>query len=231
MQQLPRIIIAAVFFVIAALIAYPMINRSNTKSSASSAPATSASTSPKGSATATRSGGAPTPTRTPTRTPSKPPATPTKSPTPSRSATATPSVPLIATVGAVRCPSRSVTVKVRNAGATRQNYTIEQDGTPTVADQLGPGVSRTSRLTLKEDDSTKVAVVWNSRTLRSATRKANCTHAAPPPPQTLPHTGPNAAATFARVATAVGALITGVIILWYGGLWPRRREQVLRAKR
>ncbi|HEY7484308.1 MAG TPA: hypothetical protein VH912_07565 [Streptosporangiaceae bacterium] len=224
MQQLPRIIIAAVFFVIAALIAYPMINRSNTKSQASSAP-TSASPSVTATATATKSGTAPTktPTKTPTATATK---TTTKTPTP----TATPAVPLTASIGGVQCPARSVTVKVNNVSNTKQNYTIEQDGSPVVSDQLGSGSSRTSKLSLKEDDSTKVAVVWNDRTLKSTTRTANCTHAAPPP-ENLPHTGPSTAVTFARVATAVGALITGAIILWYGGLWPRRREQVLRAKR
>jgi hypothetical protein len=121
-----------------------------------------------------------------------------------------------------------VTVRVANRSNQAQDYSIEQDGTATVADRLNPGASRTSRLTLREDRRTTVAVVWNDRTLRSATRRANCSTPEPaPPPQNLPRTGPDAA-MFAKVATGVAAMITGVIIFWYGGIWPRRRDRILR---
>jgi hypothetical protein len=65
-------------------------------------------------------------------------------------------------------------------------------------------------------------------------RTANCTHSAapaPPPRQNLPHTGPNSAAVVAKVATGVAAMITGLVIFWYGGIWPRRRDQVLPVKK
>ncbi|HEX6473079.1 MAG TPA: hypothetical protein VF069_28575 [Streptosporangiaceae bacterium] len=135
----------------------------------------------------------------------------------------------------MRCPARTVTVEVKNVGRQAVDYTIEQDGTPTVADRIGPGTTRTSRLTLKEDDSTKLAVMWTNRTVKSARRKANCRHAAathaPAPRHTLPHTGPDSASVVAKVATGVASMITGVVIFWYGGIWPRRRNELLRVKR
>jgi hypothetical protein len=124
-----------------------------------------------------------------------------------------------------------VTIDVKNVSRVQVDYTIEQDGTPTVADRIGPGTNRTSRLTLKEDDSTNLSVVWTGRTLKSAKRKANCTHPAtsaapaPAPRRSLPHTGPDSASVVAKVATGVAAMITGLIIFWYGGIWPRRRDQ------
>jgi hypothetical protein len=127
-----------------------------------------------------------------------------------------------------------VTVQVKNESRQAADYSIEQDGTATVADRIGPDTTRTSRLILKEDDNTTIAVVWTNKTVKSAKRKANCTHrasAAPAPPRNLPHTGANSAAVVAKVATGVAAMITGLIVFWYGGLWPRRREQVLRVKR
>jgi hypothetical protein len=189
--------------------------------------------------TPTRITATPTPTRitatpTPTRTTPRP--TPTPTPTPTRSGTTSPApaVPLTASIGAVRCPARSVTVKVTNVGRVAVDYSIEQDTTPTVADRIGPGASRTSRLALKEDENTTVAVVWTNRTLESARRKANCNHPAAPAPaprRSLPHTGPDSASVVAKVATGVAAMITGLIIFWYGGIWPRRREQVLHVKK
>jgi hypothetical protein len=249
-MQASRIVIAAVFFVIGALIAIPALTRGDTSSRASSSPATSASTTPTG--TPSRSGAAagqpsatptrtarprPTPTKTastpvptPTRTTRTPTATPTQTPTASASA-----VPLTVSIGRVQCPSRSVTVKVVNAGAQAADYTIRQDGTPTVADRVERGQSRTTKITLKENQSTKVAVVWNDRTIESTTRKANCTTPTPretetPPGANLPRTGPASSATYAKVATGVAAMITGVIVFWYGGIWPRRREQIIRGK-
>jgi hypothetical protein len=118
-------------------------------------------------------------------------------------------------------------------GNAAVDYSIEQDGTPTVADRIGPGTTRTSRLSLREDDSTTVAVVWTNRTLESARRKANCTHPgrSSAPPRSLPHTGPDSASVVAKTATGVASMITGVVIFWYGGIWPRRRDEALRSLR
>lgn len=247
-MQWSRFVIAAVFFVLGAGIAIPALLRSNdTPSQASSSPSTSAPASsaprtPSGTLSPAHNGApspaTPTPTRTaPRRTPTPTP-TPTRTtprPTPSRTVTSSPApaIPLTVTIGAVRCPARSVTVRVRNLSRQAVDYSIEQDGTPTVADRIGPSTTRTSRLTLKEDDNTTLAVVWNNRTLRSAKRTANCNHPAPAPAprRSLPHTGPDSASVVAKVATGVAAMITGVVIFWYGGIWPRRREQVLRAKK
>jgi hypothetical protein len=127
-----------------------------------------------------------------------------------------------------------VTVRVSNVGSQAVDYSIEQDGTPTVADRIAAGTTRTSRLALKEDDNTTVAVVWTNRTLESAKRKANCNHPAAPAPaprRSLPHTGPDSASVVAKVATGTAAMITGLVIFWYGGIWPRRRDQVLRVKK
>src|SRR5918999_2380873 len=189
----------------------------------------------------------PTPTATPTRTTTRPTASasPTASGRPTATATATPSrtgtappaaVPLTTSIGNVRCPARSVTVNVRNMSRQAVDYSIEQDGTPTVADRIAAGTTRTSRLSLKEDDNTTIAVVWTNRTLRSVQRVANCTQrdAAPapaPPRRNLPNTGSNSAAVVAKVATGTAAMVTGVIIFWYGGIWPRRRDQVLPPKK
>jgi hypothetical protein len=265
-MQWSRFIIAAVFFVLGAGIAIPALLRSNdTPSQASSAPttsapATSAPRTPSGTlsparngaptpatptatatATAPRRTPSSTPTRpgpTPTRTTPRPTATATASATPSRTGTTTPApaAPLTTSVGLVRCPARSVTVNVKNVTRLAVDYSIEQDGTPTVADRIGPGTTRTSRLTLKEDDSTTIAVVWTNKTLRSVKRTANCTHREPapapaPPRRNLPHTGPNSAAVVAKVATGAAAMITGLVIFWYGGIWPRRRDQVLPIKK
>lgn len=125
-----------------------------------------------------------------------------------------------------------MTVRVENVGNRAVDYSIEQDDTTTIDDHLEPGGVRTNRLTLSEDQSTTVAVVWNERTLRSATRRANCTTPEPAPPQeNLPRTGPEDALVVAKVATGVAAMITGVIIFWYGGVWPRRRDQILQTRR
>lgn len=264
-MQWSRFIIAAVFFVLGAGIAIPALLRSNnTPSQASSAPTTSAPATnaprtPSGTLSPARNGAptpaTPTPTRTaprrsPTSTPTKPSPTPTRTTarptatatataTPSRTGTATPTptpaVPLTTSIGDVSCPARSVTVKVNNVSGQAVDYTIEQDGTPTVADRIGAGTTRTSKLTLKEDDSTTVAVVWTNKTLRSVKRTANCTHRsaapAPPPQKKLPHTGPNSASVVAKVATGGAAMITGLVIFWYGGIWPRRRDHVLPVKK
>jgi hypothetical protein len=262
-MQWSRFIIAAVFFVLGAGIAIPALLRSgDTPSQASSAPTTSAPVTgaprtPSGTLSPARNGAPspatptrtaagrttssasakphPTPTHTtPRPTPTRSTARPTATPSRTGTATATPAVPLTTSIGDVQCPARSVTVKVNNISHQAVDYTIEQDGTPTVADRIGAGTARTSKLTLKEDDSTTIAVVWAGKTLRSVKRTANCTHhsAAPAPPhRNLPHTGPNGAAVFAKVATGVAAMVTGLVVFWYGGIWPRRREQVLPLKK
>ncbi len=129
-----------------------------------------------------------------------------------------------------------MTVRVTNRSGQAQDYAIEQDGTPTVADRLGAGATRTSRLTLRENRRTTVAVSWNDRTLRSAARRADCsspqqTQEPAPPRENLPRTGPADAATFAKVATGVASMVTGLIVFWYGGIWPRRRDQIIHVKR
>ncbi|HEU5159102.1 MAG TPA: hypothetical protein VFU43_19050 [Streptosporangiaceae bacterium] len=261
-MQWSRFVIAAVFFVLGAGIAIPALLRSNnTPSQASSAPTSSAPATgeprtPAGTlsparngtstpvptttpaATPTRTGAGRGPVRTPTATPTATPTRTVPSPTPSRSGTVgpTPASPLTTSIGAVRCPSRSVTVEVTNRSRQAVDYSIEQDGTPTVADRIGAGATRTSRLTLKEDDRTTIAVVWTNRTLRSVRRTANCAHRAAPAPapsprRNLPHTGPDSAAVVAKVATGVASMITGVVVFWYGGIWPRRRDQVLRVRK
>jgi hypothetical protein len=193
---------------------------------------------PTTTATPTPTRPSPIPTRTTPRPTATPTSTPTATPTPSRTGTAPPAaaVPLTTSIGNVRCPARSVTVNVTNTTRQVVDYSIEQDGTPTVADRIGAGTTRTSRLTLKEDDSTTIAVVWTNKTLRSVKRMANCTQREPapapaPPRRNLPNTGSNSAAVVAKVATGSAAMVTGLIIFWYGGIWPRRRDQVLPIKK
>jgi hypothetical protein len=72
--------------------------------------------------------------------------------------------------------------------------------------------------------------------LRTGTRRADCstpsqTQEPVPPQENLPRTGPTDAGTFAKVATGVAAMVTGVIVFWYGGIWPRRRDQIIRINR
>jgi hypothetical protein len=246
-MQFPRVVIAAVFFVIGAFIAIPALTRTASLSGASSTPTptATATATPTGTGTArpsrtvaptpTRRTPAPTPTptrrtATPTPTPTRvvPPVTRTPSPTPTRT-TAPPAQPLTVTIGAVRCPGRSVSVTVANVGAQTEDFAIEQDGSATVADRIGPKTTRTTKITLKEDRATTVAVTWRNEPVKSAERKANCVKKSPRP-ETLPHTGPDDATLYARIATGVAAMITGVIIFWYGGIWPRRRDPMLLKK-
>jgi hypothetical protein len=132
--------------------------------------------------------------------------------------------------GKVACPSRRVTVKVSNDGETTQGYSINRDGSDVITDQLGPHTSRTSELTLKEDKKTTIKVTQDRKTKATRTVTANCKKAPavptkePSEPTRLPRTGADGTVLLARIATAGASLLTGVIILWWGGLWPKRKE-------
>jgi hypothetical protein len=240
-MQLPRVIIAAVFFVIGALIAIPALTRSASSSRAASTPASSSTLTPtatttagatpqvsaKASATAKTSAPTTAPTHQPTKTvhPTPSHVTPTATVTP----TAPTVIPLKATVSAVRCPGPEITVKVTNSGSGTEDYTIEQDGQVALADRVGPLGTRSNPLTLKEGQVTKIAVTYRNKPIRSVTRTADCTAKTPArktPATKLPHTGPESAQLYARIATGVAAMITGVIIFWWGGIWPRRRDNM-----
>ncbi|HEV7932231.1 MAG TPA: hypothetical protein VGP70_07935 [Actinomadura sp.] len=247
-MQLPRVVIAVVFFVIGALIAIPALTRTATTSRASGTPTPTGSptpaTTPSGSGTAgasgtpapsTTSGRRPTPT--PTRpTVAPPPVTHTPTPTPTRpSATPTftarpPVRPLTVAIGAVRCPGRSVTVTVTSVSDRTEDYAVELNGSAMVADRIGPKTTRTNKISLTEDRATTVSVTWRNEPVKSARRKADCTGRTKPP-ESLPRTGPDDATMYARIATGVAAMITGVVIFWYGGIWPRRRESMLPKKK
>jgi len=210
-MQLPRVVIAAVFIVIGALIAIPAVFRSDGRaeptSSTTSASPSPSGTSPSGSATPTRSG-----------TP-KPPAR-----------------PVTASIGPVSCPERTVNVKVRNTGTQTEDFSIERDdGGAAIPGQIRPNNTRTLSVELREDRGTDLTVTWANRRIESKSVKANCKKAgagAPreTPPSNLPHTGPDTV-LWARAATGVGIILTGVIIFWYGGIWPRRREQMFAGKK
>src|SRR5690606_764 len=203
-MQLPRVVIAAVFFVIGALIAIPaLIDGTGGESSAS----TAATTSPGPS-------GGPDPSGSPS--PSAAPA------------------PLTASIGSrVSCPDRTVRVTVRNTGDRTEDFGIEKDdGTAAVPGQIPANSTRTVSVRLRGDRTTRVTVNWANKRIESATVKANCEKAgaAPAkPPEELPHTGPDAV-LWARAATGVAVILTGAIIFWYGGIWPRRRDRVFPEK-
>jgi hypothetical protein len=141
-------------------------------------------------------------------------------------------VPLAVVFGKAACPSRRVTVKVSNDGETTQGYSINRDGSDVITDQLGPHTSRTSELTLKEDKKTTIKVTQDRKAKATRTVTANCTkatavpshQASDTPARRLPRTGADGTVLLARIATAGASLLTGVIILWWGGLWPKRKE-------
>jgi hypothetical protein len=138
-------------------------------------------------------------------------------------------VPLKATVTTVSCPGPEITVKVTNSGIATEDYTIEQDGQIALADRVGPRATRSNPLTLKEGQSTKISVTWRNKVIRTVTRTADCTAKTPArkqPATNLPHTGPDSAGIYAKIATGVAAMITGLIIFWWGGIWPRRRDHM-----
>jgi hypothetical protein len=215
-MQLSRVAIAAVFVVIGALILIPMVIDSGSSSHAASA-TPSVSHSASASASPTRSKASPTRRPSPSRPRTTRPVAP---PTPS----ATPPVPLKVTIGTVRCPARTVLVSVTNDGTQTEDYAITTDGSISVADRITAGTTRRSTLNLKEDHTTTISVTLHNVPVRTLDRHVNCVRKTPG--QTLPHTGPDRGLIFARVATGLAALLTGVIIFWYGRLWPGRRDKM-----
>jgi hypothetical protein len=134
------------------------------------------------------------------------------------------SAPLKVQIGKVRCPGRTVQVSVVNTSAQAEDYAILTDGSISVADRIPPGATRRSTVNVKEDHTTTVAVTWRNLPVQSADRHANCVRKTPN--QTLPHTGPDSGTIVARVATGVAAMLTGIVIFWYGRQWPRRRDKM-----
>lgn len=198
-MQLPRVVIAAVFVVIAALLAIPALFKSDGKAEPASS---SATTSASPSAPATGSG-----------TP-KPPAQ-----------------PVTASIGSVSCPDRTVHVRIRNTGTRTEDFSIERDdGGSAIPGKIPPNNTRTVPVELREDRRTELSVTWANKEIVAKTVRANCKKAgagAPTetPPGNLPHTGPDTV-LWARAATGAAILLTGAIIFWYGGIWPRRREKM-----
>ncbi|MFB4306360.1 hypothetical protein [Actinomadura sp. GTD37] len=205
-MQLPRVVIAAVFIVIGALIAIPALLKSDGRAEPT---AGTSSTSPS-----------------PSGTPPSGSATPTRSKTPKA-----PAQPVTASIGSVSCPERTVHVKIRNTGTQTEDFSVERDdGAAAVPGQIRPNNTRTLSIELREDRRTGLTVTWANKRIEAKTVKANCKKAgagAPTetPPSSLPHTGPDTV-LWARAATGVGIILTGVIIFWYGGIWPRRREHM-----
>ncbi|MFI0479309.1 hypothetical protein [Actinomadura sp. 9N215] len=203
-MQLPRVVIAAVFFVIGALIAIPALINAFTDDGE---PRASATTSPSPSASSSPSPGG------------------------SKGAQA-----VTATIGSVSCPASTVNVTVRNTGTKTEDFGIEKnDDTAAIPGQIRPDSTRTVAVRLREDRRTLITVNWANKRLETKTVRANCEKAgaAPAPtkkpPEKLPHTGPDDL-VWARAATGVGIILTGAIIFWYGGVWPRRRDQVFAKK-
>ena len=218
-MQLSRVAIAAVFFVVGALIVLPMfMNSSSPSRAASGTPSPSVAVSATASGPTKASASAspshrPTATHTTTRPPSTPPAP-----------SVTPLVPLKVKIGSVRCPGRGVQVSVINGGKQTEDYAIITDGSIAVADRIPAGATRRSTVNVKEDRTTTIAVTLHNVPVKSLDRKANCVHKISH--GTLPHTGPDSGLIYARIATGIAAMLTGVIIFWYGRLWPRRRGKM-----
>ena len=220
-MQLPRLIIGAVFFVLAALLAVPMvIDWFSPDADVSTAATTSTSPSPSG----TTASASPSPSGS---------ESPTRSASPSR--TASPAQPVTAVIGSrVACPARTVQVMIRNTGSRTEDFGIEKnDDTAAIPGEIPANSTRTVTVRLREDRATRITVNWANKRVGSATVRANCEKAgaAPTtkPPEQLPHTGPNDV-LWARGATAVAVLIMGGIFFWYGGIWPRRKEKVFEKK-
>jgi hypothetical protein len=224
-MQISRVAIAAVFFVVGALIILPMLLNDSSPSQLTSATpsphvSVSVSDSPSRSATPTHK-----PTHKPTHRPSPSPSTrtPSKNPVPPVPSV-TPDSPLKVSIGTVRCPGRSVLVSVTNGGRGTEDYAITTDGSISVADRIPPGATRKSTLTVKEDHTTTVAVTWHNLPVKSLDRTAHCVRNAPG--HALPHTGPDSGMIIARVATGVAAMLTGLIVFWYGRQWPGRKDKM-----
>lgn len=217
-MQLSRVVIAAVFFVAGALLIVPMLTSTSTSSRAASS--TPAPSSPLPSSHS------PGPTHRPAHQPThRPTHKPTPTPTTTKPVpTATPGSPLAVRIGAVRCPGRSLSVSVTNAGRQTEDYAITSDGAISVADRIPAGATRRSTVNLREDHDTTIAVTWHNVPVRTLDRTANCVHAGKR--TTLPHTGPDSGTIVARVLTGLAAMLTGIAIFWYGRLWPRRGSRM-----
>ncbi|GAA4231383.1 hypothetical protein GCM10022254_28380 [Actinomadura meridiana] len=124
---------------------------------------------------------------------------------------------------------------MRNTGNKTEDFGIEKnDDTAAIPGQIRPDSTRTVAVRVREDRRTRITVNWANKRIGTRTVKANCDKAAAAPtptkkPDKLPHTGPDAT-VWARAATGVGVILTGAIIFWYGGVWPRRRDQVFPKK-
>jgi hypothetical protein len=219
-MQLSRVAIAAVFFVVGALIIIPMLINDSSPSQL-----TSATPSPSVSASATASPSR-TPTHRPTHRPTATPTTakPTKTPVVPPPTSGTPQTPFTVSIGSVRCPGRSVLVTVVNHGKGTEDYAITTDGSISVADRIPADATRKSTLTVKEDHATTIAVTWHNVPVKTVDRTAHCVRDTPG--HALPHTGPDSGMIIARIATGVAAMLTGLIIFWYGRLWPGRRDKM-----
>jgi hypothetical protein len=115
-------------------------------------------------------------------------------------------------------------VTVANHGKGTEDYAITTDGSISVADRIPAGATRKSTLTIKEDHATTIAVTWHNVPVKTLDRTAHCVRNAPG--HTLPHTGPDSGMIVARIATGVAAMLTGLIIFWYGRIWPGRRDKM-----
>lgn len=224
-MQLPRVVIAAVFFVIGALIAVPTVVDWWSPSSASSPTESGTTTSPTASPTgASPSGSA---TRSATASPS-----PSRSASPGPTPTASAAQPLRVSIGSVQCPDGEVEVTIRNTGPQTVDYAIEKnDDTGAVPGRIGAGSTRTTTVDLREDRRTAIEVTYRNRTVETERVTANCRRSqAAPPDDELPRTGADGAVLWARAATGGAVMVTGLIIFWYGGIWPRRREEIFAKK-
>ncbi|WP_460306568.1 hypothetical protein [Actinocorallia aurea] len=158
--------------------------------------------------------------------PTKPPATsaaPTKPPAQPPAAAGG----LVVVFGDIDCPAKDVKVRVTNEGAGSEGYSITRNGGLVLADRLGEAASRTSEIDLAEDKNVVVRVTQDGKTVKSHTYKLNCVKGAvksSEKPERLPETGSGSGTLIARLATGAASIVTGAIILWWGGLWPRRRE-------
>lgn len=224
-MPLSRVAIAAVFFIVGALIVFPMLMDSPPSShTASSTPLPGVSASATASPTRTSR---PTHKASPTH---KATHKPTPAPSPTRRPTGEPlpstgsSSPLKVEIGKVRCPGRTVQVSVVNGSAQAEDYAILTDGSISVADRIPAGATRRSTVNVREDRTTTVAVTWRNLPVQSVDRHANCARRTSD--RTLPHTGPDSGMIVARVATGVAVMLTGVIIFWYGRQWPRRNGKM-----
>ncbi|WP_460338559.1 hypothetical protein [Actinoallomurus acanthiterrae] len=210
-----RVAIAAAFFIVGALIVFPMVansSSSRTLAGGTPSPSVSASTTPR-----------PTKSSRPTHKAS-PSHTSTRHSTTEPMPTVSASAPLKVQISKVRCPGRTVLVSVVNGSAQAQDYAILTDGSISVADRIPAGATRRSSVNVKEDHTTTVAVTWRNLPVDSVDRHANCVHKTSD--QTLPHTGADSGMIVARVATGIAAMLTGIIIFWYGRQWPRRRDKM-----